>query len=326
MVPSGCRQSPLSKYPDCGYTADMQKMLYNDRLAVTVDSAGAELVSVKTHSGREILWQGEKGVWNDHAPLLFPWTGRIKNGRFTHKGEVFNALIHGFIAQAEHRLVKESADLLRWETESSASARKLFPYDFKLVQTFSLNGDALTHTVDVTNTGKSALFFGLGFHPGFICPFEKEKSASDYELIFDTAQSPDSIELTENGLPSGAQSRYMNNQRVLALSDTLFNGNTLCFAGLTASSVTLREKSAAHKKNGAGYFAGYSVEVRIKDFPYLLLWSAATEKLRFVCIEPWYTLPDFENSTSEWESKKNLLRLESGKTFSAALTLTIHTV
>jgi len=304
----------------------MQKTFYNDYLAVTVDSTGAELVSVKTRSHREILWQGEKGVWNAHAPLLFPWTGRIKNRRFTHKGAAFDAGIHGFIAQTEHRLAQESTDILRFETESSASTHKLFPYDFALAQTFSLNGSALTHTVEVTNTGKTAMFFGLGFHPGFICPFEKEKEAGDYELVFDTAQSPNLVELTENGLPSGAQRRYMNNQKALALSNNLFKGNTLCFTGLTASSITLREKSAPHKKNGAGYSAGYSVEVCIKDFPYLLLWSAATEKLRFVCIEPWYTLPDFENASSEWESKKNLLRLESGKIFSAALTLTIHTV
>jgi len=304
----------------------MQKTFYNDYLAVTVDSTGAELVSVKTRSHREILWQGEKGVWNAHAPLLFPWTGRIKNRRFTHKGAAFDAGIHGFIAQTEHRLAQESTDILRFETESSASTHKLFPYDFALAQTFSLNGSALTHTVEVTNTGKTAMFFGLGFHPGFICPFEKEKEAGDYELVFDTAQSPNLVELTEKGLPSGAQRRYMNNQKALALSNNLFKGNTLCFTGLTASSITLREKSAPHKKNGAGYSAGYSVEVCIKDFPYLLLWSAATEKLRFVCIEPWYTLPDFENASSEWESKKNLLRLESGKTFSAALTLTIHTV
>ena len=318
--------APLSKDADCGYTAGMQKHLCNDYLSVTVDTAGAELVSVKTRSHREILWQGEKSVWNAHAPLLFPWTGRIKNRRFTHKGAAFDAGIHGFIAQTEHRLAQESADLLRFETESSASTHKLFPYDFALAQTFSLSASALTHTVDVTNTGKSPMFFGLGFHPGFICPFEKEKEAGDYELVFDTAQSPDLVELTENGLPSGAQRRYMNNQKALALSDDLFKGNTLCFTGLMASSVTLREKSAPHKKNRAGYSAGYSVEVCIKDFPYLLLWSAATEKLRFVCIEPWYTLPDFENASSEWESKKNLLRLESGKTFTAALTLTIHTV
>ena len=242
------------------------------------------------------------------------------------QGAAFDADIHGFIAQTEHRLAQESADILRFETESSASTHKLFPYDFALAQTFSLNGSALTHTVEITNTGKTAMFFGLGFHPGFICPFEKEKEAGDYELVFDTAQSPDLVELTENGLPSGAQRRYMDNQKAIVVSDNLFKGNTLCFTGLTASSITLREKSAPHKKNGAGYSAGYSVEVCIKDFPYLLLWSAATEKLRFVCIEPWYTLPDFENASSEWESKKNLLRLESGKTFSAALTLTIHTV
>lgn len=153
----------------------MQKHLYNDYLEITIDSLGAELVSVKTRSHREILWQGEKGVWNAHAPLLFPWTGRIKNRRFTHKGAAFDAGIHGFIAQTEHRLAQESADILRFETESSASTHKLFPYDFALAQTFSLNGSALTHTVEVTNTGKTAMFSDSDFIPALYAPLKKKK-------------------------------------------------------------------------------------------------------------------------------------------------------
>lgn len=47
-----------------------------------------------------------------------------------------------------------------------------------------------------------------------------------------------------------------------------------------------------------------AVEVGIKDIPYLLLWSAATEKLEFICIEPWYSLPDFESAESEWKQSK----------------------
>lgn len=323
----------------------MQKHLCNDYLDITIDSRGAELTAVKLKNGTDILWPGKEGVWNAHAPLLFPWAGRIKNARFTHRGKTYEGNIHGFISKTEHRCTAESADALSFEASSSSDTLKLFPYDFRLVQTFELENTKLTHTVEVTNTGTETMFFGLGFHPGFICPFAREKNAADenrfptesfkteagkaknaadYELVFDTAQSPDLIDITKNGLPSGAQRRYMENQKALGLTDDLFKGNTLCFTGLTASSVTLREKSAPHKKNAADYSAGYSVEVGIKDIPYLLLWSAATEKLEFICIEPWYSLPDFESAESEWETKQNLLRLEAGKTFTARLPLTFH--
>ena len=253
----------------------MQKHLCNDYLDITIDSRGAELTAVKLKNGTDILWPGKEGVWNAHAPLLFPWAGRIKNGYFTHKSATFDAGIHGFISKTEHRCTAESADALSFEASSSSDTLKLFPYDFRLVQTFELENTKLTHTVEVTNTGTETMFFGLGFHPGFICPFAREKNAADenrfptesfkteagkaknaadYELVFDTAQSPDLIDITKNGLPSGAQRRYMENQKALGLTDDLFKGNTLCFTGLTASSVTLREKSAPHKKKRCGLF------------------------------------------------------------------------
>ena len=333
----------------------MQKHLCNDYLDITIGSRGAELVSIKLKNGTDILWPGKEGVWNAHAPLLFPWAGRIKNGYFTHKGATFDAGIHGFISKTEHRCIAENADMLSFEASSSSDTLKLFPYDFRLVQTFKLENTKLSHTVEVTNTGTETMFFGLGFHPGFICPFAQEKTAadnnnaagkiktaSDYELVFDTAQSPDLIDLTKNGLPSGKKSSFMHNKSSIGLSDDLFRGSTICLCGLNAGSITLREKQSRQSEdtfqNGtrvedkmakpsppqSSSPALKAVEVGIKDIPYLLLWSAATEKLEFICIEPWYSLPDFESAESEWETKQNLLRLEAGKTFTARLPLTFH--
>lgn len=333
----------------------MQEHLCNDYLDITIDSLGAELVSIKLKNGTDILWPGKEGVWNAHAPLLFPWAGRIKNGYFTHRGKTHEGNIHGFISKAEHRCIAESADALSFEASSSSDTLKLFPYDFRLVQTFKLENTKLTHTVEVTNTGAETMFFGLGFHPGFICPFAQEKTAadnnnaagkiktaSDYELVFDAAQSPDLIDLTKNGLPSGKKSSFMHNKSSIGLSDDLFRGSTICLCGLNAESITLREKPSRQSEDtfqtGTRVEDGMpeppspqssspvlkAVEVGIKDIPYLLLWSAATEKLEFICIEPWYSLPDFESAESEWETKQNLLRLEAGKTFTARLSLTFH--
>ena len=333
----------------------MQKHLYNDYLEITIDSLGAELTAVKLKNGTDILWPGKEGVWNAHAPLLFPWAGRIKNGYFTNRGKTYEGNIHGFIAHTEHRCTAESADTLSFEASSSADTLNLFPYDFRLVQTFKLENTKLTHTVEVTNTGAETMFFGLGFHPGFICPFAQEKTAADnnnaagkvknaadYELVFDTAQSPDLIDLTKNGLPSGKKSSFMHNKSSIGLSDDLFRGSTICLCGLNAESIVLREKPSRQSEDtfqtGTRVEDGMpeppapqssspalkAVEVGIKDIPYLLLWSAATEKLEFICIEPWYSLPDFESAESEWETKQNLLRLEAGKTFTARLPLTFH--
>ncbi|MGI5172849.1 hypothetical protein H0R92_04510 [Treponema sp. OMZ 840] len=321
----------------------MKKTLCNDYLDITIDSLGAELTAIKLRSGTDILWPGKEGVWNSHAPLLFPWSGRIKNGLFTHKGKTFDAGIHGFIGQTEHRCIAENADTLSFEASSSSDTLKLFPYDFRLVQTFKLEGPKLTHTVEVRNTGTEPMFFGLGFHPGFICPFAQEKNAAgkvktaaDYELVFDTAQSPDLIDLTKNGLPSGKKNSFMHKKSSIGLADDLFRGSTICLCGLNAGSITLREKEPRQTGTKEGYGspaqslpqslgpALQAVEVGIKDIPYLLLWSAATEKLEFICIEPWYSLPDFESAESEWETKQNLLRLEAGNTFTAHLPLTFH--
>ncbi|WP_428770050.1 hypothetical protein V1L52_12115 [Treponema sp. HNW] len=329
----------------------MKKTLCNDYLEITIDSLGAELTAIKLRSGIDVLWPGKEGVWNSHAPLLFPWSGRIKNGLFTHKGKTFEGNIHGFIGHTEHRCTAESADTLSFEASSSSDTLKLFPYDFCLVQTFKLENTKLTHTVEVTNTGAEPMFFGLGFHPGFICPFAQEKTvagkvknaagkvkdAARYELVFDTPERPDLIDITKNGLPSGIKTPlFYRETRGIALTDDLFKGETVCLAGLKGSSITLRERPPRQSNDGfqnggethslpkSSSAVLQAVEVGIEDIPYLLLWSAATEKLEFICIEPWYSLPDFESAESEWETKQNLLRLEAGNTFTARLALTFH--
>ena len=65
----------------------MEFILENENLRVTVESHGAELVSVvNKQTGAEMLWQADPAVWARHAPVLFPYCGRLKDGAFTCKG------------------------------------------------------------------------------------------------------------------------------------------------------------------------------------------------------------------------------------------------
>ena len=55
----------------------MQATIHNEFLTLTVDTHGAEAVSLKNAAGQEMLWQADPAVWKRHAPILFPWTGKL---------------------------------------------------------------------------------------------------------------------------------------------------------------------------------------------------------------------------------------------------------
>ena len=57
-------------------------ILENEYLKVMVADAGAELSSVyDKETDTERLWDADPAVWNRHAPILFPFVGRVI-GRF----------------------------------------------------------------------------------------------------------------------------------------------------------------------------------------------------------------------------------------------------
>ena len=65
----------------------MQYSIENDILRLTVDSHGAEPVSViHKPTGAELLWQADPAVWKRHAPILFPYTGKLTGGKMLAKG------------------------------------------------------------------------------------------------------------------------------------------------------------------------------------------------------------------------------------------------
>ena len=65
----------------------MRYTIENADLRLTVDTHGAEAVSViNKHTGAEMLWQADPEVWNRHAPILFPYTGKLTDGKMLAKG------------------------------------------------------------------------------------------------------------------------------------------------------------------------------------------------------------------------------------------------
>ena len=151
----------------------MQATIQNEFLSLTVDTHGAEAVSLKNAAGEELLWQADPAVWKRHAPILFPWTGKLKDGSFTHGGKTYKGGQHGFARDVEHTLLKAEGDTIQLELRpDEAMKAEKFPFDFVLTSTFRLDGKTLHHTLTVSNPGAEELRFGIGYHPAFQVPFD----------------------------------------------------------------------------------------------------------------------------------------------------------
>ena len=117
----------------------MQATIHNEFLTLTVDTHGAEAVSLKNAAGQEMLWQADPAVWKRHAPILFPWTGKLTGGAFTHKGKTYPGGQHGFARDVEHTLLCAEGDTIRLELRSDEKSKaERFPFDFVLTSTFPM--------------------------------------------------------------------------------------------------------------------------------------------------------------------------------------------
>lgn len=291
----------------------MQTSIRNQYLTLTVDTLGAEAVSVLNNRGEEMLWQADKSVWGRHAPILFPWTGKLNGGSFTHNGKRYDGGQHGFARDLEHRLVRTGNSSITLELRANEETMKLFPFDFTLISTFVLKGRSVVHSLKVTNNGKEPMNFGIGFHPGFNVPFDSKHSTEDYEFRFEKPESPLIIDARPNGLLSGRNYYKWKNTDKIQLTDDLFDNDSYCMAGLRSATLGIYEKDS-----------GRHITCDIHDYPYTLIWSAKTEKIHFVCIEPWHSLPAAENDPPEWNEHAATASLMHGESYTATMTTTFE--
>ena len=291
----------------------MEYAIENEYLIVTVTTWGAQVKSVvRKFDDVEHMWQADKSVWGYHAPILFPYTGKLTGGKMIAKGVEYAGGQHGFARDVEHTLLKAEGDTIQLELRSDDAIKaERFPFDFVLTSTFRLDGKTLHHTLTVSNPGAEELRFGIGYHPAFAFPFDDRHVTEDYEIRFDGIESPLCVSAQPNGLLNGESYYLARNVEAIPLTDDLFDNDSHAMVNLRSGHVSVIEKDT-----------GRSVICDVSDFPYTLIWSAAKKPLHFICIEPWHSLPGEENGPLEWEQRPCAASLKRGESWSTTLSTT----
>lgn len=286
----------------------MDYSIENEYLKLTVTTQGAQVKSVIRKCDQvEHMWQADPAVWGYHAPILFPHAGKVVDGVIEAKGGRYPSGQHGFARLMEHEFVDQTEDTIVLELCACPETLKSFPYQFRLVSTFTLEGCILHHTLTVENLDEEELPFGIGFHPGFAIPFDDRHTAQDYELRFDQMESPICLNCLPHGLLHGNYYYLGSNINRIPIDEHLFANDSHCMTNLNSSTLGIYEKDT-----------GRAVVCNIENFPYTLLWSKPGTP-KFVCIEPWMSLPSPENGSTRWEDKPQAAILAPGEAWETTL-------
>lgn len=290
-----------------GYT-----ILENSRLRLTVDSLGAQMMSLQNLDGREYLWQGDPRYWCERAPVLFPFVGRLTGNSYRYGGQVYSMGIHGFAAHQDFSCLCPEPNRLVLQLTDNGETREQYPFAFSLNIIYELIDNRVQVTYQVENTGTGMLPFGIGGHPGFRVPLEEGEQFDDYILEFTGGCQPDRVGFTPQVFLSGQDQPYpLKEGKYLPLRHDLFDEDAVILKNMSRE-VALRSRLSPH-----------GVQVSYPDMPYLGLWHVPNTDAPYLCIEPWSSLPARQDVVEDFACKSDLIQLGPGKTYVNTWSITI---
>ena len=282
-------------------------MLYtirNDAVSVTIESLGAELRSITSADGTDYLWYGDETYWRGRAPVLFPYVGRNKDGKYTLNGRTYSMGIHGFARHKDFSVKSQQEDRISLVLQEDEDTLTQYPFPFVFVVTYALEKNTIQITFSVENTGGETMFFGIGGHPGFRLPLEPGLRFEDYRLDFSKPCHPSRVELSDDFAIAGRESLYpLEEDRFLSLRHDLFDHDAVILRHMDRTA-TLRSPKGT-----------YGVTVSVPQMQYLALWHAMQKEAPFVCLEPWVSLPARHGVTEELSQQADLIHLPAGEIY-----------
>jgi len=287
------------RVPDWAKMGDDRHTLRSDSVTATVLAHGAELCSLKTAEGLELLWQAGP-EWPRHSPLLFPVIGEVRNEQIRVRGKVYPMLRHGVAHDQPFTWAERSPHSCRLVQTDNAETRSRFPFAYRLTLTYALRGADLDVAIKIENPGDEVLPASIGGHPAFHWPLLPGLPKESYRLTF-SADEPAPIRRLKDGLllPDARPSPIRG--RTLDLLERLFDEDAVILDKLASTSV----RYAADR--------GPSLDVSWDGFRQLGVWSKPGG-VPFLCIEPWYGFASPIDFDGEFSDKPGLMHVPPGET------------
>ena len=290
----------------------------SNSLTASIDTMGAQLMSLRKGES-EYLWQGDSNWWPRRAPILFPIVGVLKDSKAESAEGTISLARHGLARLNQFEVLEQSPSSVTLQLKSTEETRKSYPYDFELKLIFSVAGDTLTQTYEVTNPANVVLPFTLGAHPAFNIPIPGVEAASldQYHLLFTRSWTSFGPSITDEGLCD-----YTTPQRLIVNSDTLplsweliDREKTITLEDVPDRRITLATSTETHSE-------AHGIQMDFEGFDYLGIWSAAPG-CPFVALEPWCGIADTVDCDGIFEHKPGIMCLEPEQSITKTLSVKV---
>lgn len=286
-----------------------EHILENEFLRVKIADAGAELISVwDKKEKQERIWTGDAAVWNRHAPILFPFVGKVREGKY-RIGEKEYAMKtqHGFARDKVFSCVEKTEASVTHLLAASEDTLPIYPFDFRLFVCHRLEKQQLFIEWTIENAGKETMLFAIGGHPGFMAP----AGVSKEECLI---SFPGKERLSY--LSANASGFIAPEKKALVLKNGLAPyqadiPDTWIFEDGQVQSVGIA------RPDGTPF-----ISLHCEGFPMLAVW--ANPKGPFICLEPWFGRADDEGFTGTVDQKKAFQSLPAGEKRQFAYSIAFH--
>ncbi len=282
----------------------MTTTISNSNLTAQIKHLGAELFSLKSDHNKEYIWEGNPTFWGKHSPILFPIVGTLKNNSYSINNEKYQLNRHGFAREMEFELLEKTDDSATFSLVSTIETKKVYPFDFELQISYSLDGSKLNIDYKVINKSDLIMPFAIGAHPALALPGNFE----EYSLEF---QQDEILKyyLLEEGLISNHTNELQLDKKQLGLNYKQFENDALVFKTLKSKSITILKNTNPFLK------------VNFSDFPNLGIWTVVNAP--FLCIEPWFGYSDTTEEYDDFSKKEGIQLLKKRDTFESNYSIEI---
>ena len=212
---------------------------------------------------------------------------------------------HGFARTTDFELVESNrSNHLSFRLVANDETKKVYPFDFELIISYTLEGNALHCKYHIKNIGNKILPFATGAHPGFCLPLSKGLKFEDYYVDFGDIGSITHLILSDTCFVTDQYESYpLRDGRYIDLKHNLFDNDAIFFKDVPTS-VTLASNKDSH-----------AVTISCPQVKYFGLWHNPHTEAPFVCMEPWIGLPSKDGVHEDLKTKPELVRLSPGNSF-----------
>ena len=278
------------------------QILKNDILKIEINKHGAELSSVfGIKSQREYLWQGDPQFWGRRSPVLFPVVGKYKGLKSVYGCKEYSLPQHGFARDCDFTLIQKTENSVAFELTENSDALKNYPFKFRLVCSFELNGNTIRVKWSVTTTHDCEMYFSIGAHPAFNCEKGKTVLSMNKENLEYSVLNAEGLYLPEK---YPLESSFV-------LTDDIFDRDALIIENSGVTSVQLL--------NDGKEFVTVNFTA-----PLFGIWSPVKKNAPFVCIEPWYGRADASDFDCDLTKREWGNKLLAGETFEKEYEIVIN--